>query len=182
MNVQPSFDDVFDRECGYVVHSLRRLGVREADLEDLAQDVFVAVHRRFETYDRSRPLRPWLFAFAYRTASNYRRLTRVRRETVLEEPAADVGVPADQEDRVQQERRRRWLHRALQTLDPKHRAAVILVDLDGVSPKHAAETFGIPLDTLYSRVRNGRSKLRAALEESARPEPSQPKVEGANHG
>ncbi|MGE0785982.1 MAG: RNA polymerase sigma factor [Sandaracinaceae bacterium] len=159
----PSFEAVFAAECGYVVHSLRRLGVRERDLEDIAQDVFIGVHRAFGAYDPARPIRPWLFAFAFRAASNYRRSARVRRESVFESGQPDTAVEATQEERLALEERRRALHDALDTLDLKHRAALILVDLDGVSPKDAAASLEIPLDTVYSRVRNARLKLKEAL-------------------
>lgn len=157
------FEAVFERECGYVVHSLRRLGVRENDLEDLTQDVFIAVHRRLGDYDPARPLRPWLFGFAFRAASNYRRLARHRREAVFEPAPLERGAPPVQEQALVDGERRQQLRHALDTLDLKHRAALILVDLDGVPPAEVAESLDIPLDTVYSRVRNGRKKLRAAL-------------------
>ena len=48
--------------------------------------MFVEVFRNLHRYDPARPLRPWLFAFAFRFASDYRRLARHRVE-VYEEPA-----------------------------------------------------------------------------------------------
>jgi len=38
-----------------VWHHLRRMGIAEADRDDLAQEVFLIVHRRLASYDRSRP-------------------------------------------------------------------------------------------------------------------------------
>lgn len=167
MATSPSFEAVFEAECGYVIHSLRRLGVPERDLEDLAQDVFIAIHRRFAEYDGERPLRPWLFAFAFRAASNHRRLARHRREAVFESSPADHVMPPTQEKVLLDGERRRVLLDALATLDLKHRAALILVDLDGVPPKEVSRNLDVPLDTVYSRVRNGRKKLRAALTQNA---------------
>lgn len=154
------FEELFAAECGYVLRTLRRLGVHERDVEDLAQDVFLAVHHRFSDYDPARPARPWLFAFAFRAASNYKRLARHRREAHEDVEAA--GAP-EQERSLEADQQRRLLLRALQTLDLKHRAAIVAVDLDQVPPKDAAAAMGISLNTLYSRVRNGRQKLRAAL-------------------
>src|SRR5262245_55716076 len=67
------FRRVFELEAAYVARTLRRLGVDQADVEDMAHEVFLAVHRQLCDYDASRPLRPWLFGFAFRIASHYRR-------------------------------------------------------------------------------------------------------------
>ena len=49
----------FDRELDYVFAILRRLGVPPAEVEDLAHDVFVVLHRNWPTLDTDRPLRPY---------------------------------------------------------------------------------------------------------------------------
>ena len=84
------FDRLFEAELDYVRHSLRRLGVREADLDDEVNEVFLRVHRQLASYDAARPLRPWLFAFAARVAAEHRRRAHVRREV--------PGLPLDIED------------------------------------------------------------------------------------
>ena len=43
------------------MHSSGRFGVREADLEDVAREVFLVVDRTLPSYDPARPLKPWLF-------------------------------------------------------------------------------------------------------------------------
>ena len=70
------FTQLFDAHYDFVYHSLRRLGVQTRDLEDITHDTFVKMHANLERYDAARPVRPWLFAFAFRVASDYRRLAR----------------------------------------------------------------------------------------------------------
>src|SRR3954462_7926341 len=83
------FQDCYRREFSYVAHTLRRLGVHSAELEDVAHDVFVAVYRHFGERDPARPLRPWLFGFSFRIASDHRKLARHRHEAppLAHEPA-----------------------------------------------------------------------------------------------
>ena len=76
----PSFRAIFEAELTYVWNALRKLGVHPSDLEDVAHEVFVVVHRHLGDYDPTRPLRPWLFGICVRVASDYRRLARHRRE------------------------------------------------------------------------------------------------------
>jgi RNA polymerase sigma-70 factor (ECF subfamily) len=157
-----TFRSVFDREFDYVWTSLRRLGVRESDLEDVAQDVFVKVHRQFDDYDRSRPIRPWLFAFAARSASEWRRLTRHRlevighrEEPVARTPSADVALAtAEDVDLVL---------RALEYVDADRRNVFILYELDDCPMKEIARSIGIPLFTGYSRLRLARKEFAAAV-------------------
>ena len=56
--------------------SLQRFGVRLPDLDDLAQDVFMVVHRKLSHLDPRGPIRPWLFGICMRVAANYRRRRR----------------------------------------------------------------------------------------------------------
>lgn len=85
-DLDEAFRDPFD----YVLHVLGRLGMRQHDLEDVTQEVFLAVHRHFTRYDPERSLRPWLCAFAARTARSYRLLARHRLHLV-----EDVDALAD---------------------------------------------------------------------------------------
>src|SRR6187549_3341356 len=82
----PDFREIFETQFSYVWHVLKRLGVAERDLEDLAQQVFLQVHGQLPKFVSSRPLRPWLFSFAYHAASNYRALSRHRVELSVVPP------------------------------------------------------------------------------------------------
>src|SRR5205085_2617797 len=79
-SAQDRFRKLFDAHVSYVAASLARLGIREADRDDLVSEVFVRVHRELDRYDEARPFRPWLFAFCARVASDHRRLARHRAE------------------------------------------------------------------------------------------------------
>src|SRR5262249_62075582 len=77
---------------------LRRLGVAEADVEDAVHDVFVVAHRRYGTYDPSRPLRPWLLGIGFRIAAQWRR--RHRLEVTVAEPEPERSDDARSPDEV----------------------------------------------------------------------------------
>ena len=85
------FRSIFEQEFSYVWNALRRLGVAARDLEDLTQQVFLQVHGQLATFDPSRPLRPWLFAFAFHAASNHRKLARHRVELSVVAPELSVA-------------------------------------------------------------------------------------------
>ena len=79
----------YEAEFDYVWNSLRRLGAQPKDLEDLVHDTFMTAYRRSDTYERSRPLKPWLFGIAYRVFSDFRK--RVHHSREVFDDALDVA-------------------------------------------------------------------------------------------
>lgn len=158
----PTFDEVFVQNFSYVFHSLRRLGVREGDLEDVAHDVFVVVHRKLHDFDPARPIRPWIFGIAVRTAADYRRLARHQHEVQGEPQHAPADV-TNAEDALGQRERQHLVLDALVTLDPDQRAVLVMHDVDGHGMPEIAEALGIPLNTGYSRLRLARQGFASAV-------------------
>lgn len=155
------FEAMFREYFSYVVHSLRLLGVQERDLDDVAQDVFVTVHRRYADYDPNRPVKAWLFSFAARFASNYRRLVRHRLESDVD---ADTVLDAVADTRGKEESYRQsqlsFLQHALSSMVEEQRVVLIMHDIHGLTAPEIAEALSLPLNTVYSRVRRARKALK----------------------
>jgi RNA polymerase sigma-70 factor (ECF subfamily) len=160
----PDFDEVYREHFHYVWRTLRRLGVATPDLEDVAHEVFVVVHRRLAEFDWSRPIKPWLFGIAFRLASEDRRRAYRRFELAIPVDAPANAPRAD--DLLESDDRRRLVLECLQTLDVDQRAVLILFDIDGESAANVASAMNIPLPTVYSRLRVARSKFAAAVRRS----------------
>jgi len=157
-----AFAAAYDAEFEAVWLYLRRLGVPEADVEDAVHDVFVVAHRRYGTYDPSRPLRPWLLGIAFRIAAQWRR--RHRLEVSVPEPGVERPDDARAPDEVVASRQAsRRLQTALAQLDIDQRAVVVMHDLNGIPVPEIATALDVPLNTVYSRLRLGRAKVTAAL-------------------
>jgi RNA polymerase sigma-70 factor, ECF subfamily len=148
----PSFTQLFEEHFGFVCRSLLRLGVREADIEDIAQELFLTVHRALPESDRSRPLKPWLFGFAVRYASNYRRLSWHRGREL-----DDMPVSPKLHDKLAA---KRTVIAALERLDFDKRVVLVMHDLEELTAPEIAQELGIPLNTVYSRVRLAREAFR----------------------
>jgi len=153
--VEPSFTQLFEEHFGFVCRSLLRLGVREADMEDIAQELFLTVHRALPESDRSRPLKPWLFGFAVRYASNYRRLSWHRGREL-----DDVPVSPKLHDKLAA---KRTVLGALERLDFDKRVVLVMHDLEELTAPEIAQELGIPLNTVYSRVRLAREAFRGLV-------------------
>ena len=158
----PPFRQIFDQHSSYVCTVIRRFGVPERDVEDVAHDTFVVVHRRLGDYDPALPLRPWLFGIAYRVAIAHRR--RVSNRAPVSEHVSDLP---DSEPSVEQkldaEAGRQLVLRALEALEPERRAVFVLHEIDGVPIPQVAAALEIVPNTAYSRLRVAREEFTAAV-------------------
>ena len=167
VRVQPAraFREIYDAHVDFVWRNLRRIGVREAELDDKTQEVFVIAYRRFASYeDRGHGPRAWLFQIAVRVASEARRHKRRHPEDLDGGVAeANRAIEPGQANAVLQREQMARLDRALQTIDPAQRSVLVLADIEEMSAPEIAESLGIPMNTVYSRLRLARTKLEAAL-------------------
>jgi len=154
--------ELFVAHGGYVGNSLRRLGVPAEDVEDVVHEVFLQVHHHLHEYDRTRPARPWLFAFAFRIAARHRRrahhvreVRQARVETIDEAPRADERIAAAED--------RQLVLDALGDIPLDRRAVFVLYEIDGVPVREIAETLSIPVNTVYSRLRVARTEFADAV-------------------
>jgi len=148
---------VYGEHFAFVVRTLLRLGAQSADADDLAHDVFLVVARRLADYDRSRPMRPWLFGMALRVMSEHRRTIRTRREVALVAEGPADGRGAD--DRMAEAEARELVIQVLLRLDLDQRAVLVMHDLEGFSMPEVAAALSIPLNTGYSRLRAARERF-----------------------
>ncbi len=167
MTQDPSFARVLD-EVPYVWRVLRRLGVRRDDWEDRTQDVLLASHERLPTFDRTRPLRPWLHGIAFHVVENQRARAHNRREVLVADVVDPIDEGPDPEQLTMERRDHDLLIRLMQGLDLDHRA-VVSMHIDGIAMEDAARELNIAVPTAYKRLDTARTKLQAAVARSQRP-------------
>lgn len=152
--------EAYQRELDYLIGSLRRIGVHYPDVEDVLHEVFLVMLRRWEDYDPTRPIRPWLFGIAFRVASANRR-KRTREVLGTDYEAEDLREGPDENVSANQERA--LLLRALAQVPIERRAVLIMHEIDETPMRQIAATLEIPLFTAYSRLRKARRELDGAL-------------------
>jgi RNA polymerase sigma-70 factor, ECF subfamily len=160
--VRPKLRQVFDEHASYIWRTLRHLGIPDADVPDLCQEVFVTVHRKLADFEGRSSLRTWLYGICLRVASEYRRRPYVRHERFASEPMPEAAGGAELGPDTRLEQRSAVL-RLLDGLDEDKRAVVVLYEIEGLSMKEVAEVVHCPLQTAYSRLHAGRELMLAAL-------------------
>lgn len=161
--IELDIQTVFDQEFAYVWKTLRRFGIREADLPDQTQEVFIKLHELRAEYDPARPLRPYLCAIAFRVAAGHRRRAHHRREVMDERLMTHPDTGADASEHLERSEARSRLLEALEYVDFDRRAVLVMHDIDGTSMPEITTALGIPLNTGYSRLRLARQELAEAM-------------------
>ncbi len=157
---------VYEAHFRYVWRCLRSLGVRDAQLDDSLQDVFIVVQRKLPEFDGGAELRTWLYAIALRVARKYRDRARREPASLEAEREHNPELPAAPEastEAVLAQERLALARRALASLDDDKREVFVLARIEGMSAPEIADVIGLPLNTIYSRLRAARLAFDAEV-------------------
>ena len=157
-----SFGDVYATNAAFVWRSLRRLGVRESDLEDACQKTFMVVHRKLEEF-RGGSIKAWLSAIALRVAADHRKRALVRRELTGQE-VPEPSHAETQSGTIDRDRARQLLESVVATLDENKRAVFIYYELEEMTMAEIAVALDCNIRTAYSRLHAARDHVTAAIE------------------
>jgi len=151
------------REHGvFVWRTLRRLGVREADIDDVCQEVFVVVVRKLPEFEPRASIKSWLYGICIRSAAAHRRKAPVRREVPTESPEEGSAAPGGGPEASLESREALViLDRALEALDADKREVFVLYELEELAMSEVAQIVGCPLQTAYSRHSAARAHVVA---------------------
>ncbi|MFL5928497.1 MAG: RNA polymerase sigma factor [Gaiellaceae bacterium] len=158
-----AFDEAFARELPALHRYLRRrVGSSAAD--DLTSETFAIAFARWDTFDQTRPLRPWLYGIASNLARHHYRAEarqlRAYARTGLD-PVLDTAD--DSLSRASASAGRRALAAALAALRPQDREILLLDAWTELSNTEIAEALSLPIGTVKSRLHRLRLELRNRL-------------------
>jgi RNA polymerase sigma-70 factor (ECF subfamily) len=159
----PSFTDVFQAHAGYVLGLLGRLGVAAADLEDVAQDVFIAIHQKLPGFEGRSTLKTWVCGICLRRASDYRRRAHRRRELLVPD-FVERAAGEQPEGAALRREHARLLQQALAVLPEPQMQVFVLYELEELPMAEVAQAVGCPRFTAYTRLRAARRLLREWLQ------------------
>lgn len=176
-----AFEALYRDEFAFVWTTARRLGVTPALQDDVVQDVFLTAYRRLDQLRFEVSARAWLYGVTRRVAARYRRsASRTARRISAVAHARQAPGPAPQERWIAAQQ----LESGLARLGGGTRAAFEMAEVLGMSGPEIAAELGLPVATVYSRIRLAREQLVrelsspqldrgvAALRETEAPEPA----------
>jgi len=160
----PSFAAVFQAHAGYVLGLLGRLGVATADVDDVAQEVFIVIHQKLPSFEGRSSLKTWVCGICLRKASDYRRRAHRRRELLVAESRERTDAEQQPEAAALRHEHVRLLQEALAALPERQMQVFVLYELEELPMADVARAVGCPRFTAYTRLRAARRAIREQLE------------------
>ncbi len=138
---------------------------READLEDLLQEVALVVMKKLHQLEDPSRLRPWLRSIAINTARGAARGQNSRPQLVVsedsQEPIDESSFESEERDSVRTELAH--VLRLVRRLSPEHREPLLLKSVEGLGQREIADALEISEEAVESRLARARRKLREAM-------------------
>ena len=159
------FQEVYEAHFDFVWRSVRRLGTPPPMVDDVAQEIFVVVHRRLPEFEGRSSLKTWLFTIVARVVRDHRRrCQRISRVTDGADPESLLDpLEHGPHERAAQAEAVRALHQILDQLDDDKREVFVLAELEQMRLPEIAEALGMNLNTAYSRLRAARAEFEQAV-------------------
>ena len=153
---------VIREHASFVWRVLRHLGIEEAQLDDLSQEVFLVVLRQLPLFEGRSSLRTWIYGICRNLAQRARTEARDRRSPGLA-ALPELETPATQDRELWLKQAHAQLVCALDTLDADQRAVFVLYEIEELPMEEIAQALEAPLTTCYSRLAAARGKVESAL-------------------
>jgi RNA polymerase sigma-70 factor (ECF subfamily) len=135
------------------------------EASDALQDAFISAYRNAASFRGESAVTTWLHRVVVNACLDRMRRRKVRPTVPLPEEDGETGQRgiADPRDDLDRLELRMEIDKALAALPLDQRAAIILVDVEGLTVADAALALGIPEGTVKSRCSRGRARLAVAL-------------------
>lgn len=161
----PSFKELCECYLTFVWRCARAFGATPDEIDDVVQDVFLVVQRRHAELTDGGLARPWIYGITRRVVSTHRRRRRRWRDSQAPDDVDALGSPgrsplaaAEHQGQV------RTLSTLLDGLDERKREVFVLAEILEMSGREISETIGVPMNTVYSRLRVAREEFELAVQ------------------
>lgn len=170
-----AFAAIVDRYKDRIVSYLYRYTGNRETAEDLAQEAFVRVWRKFDMYNPTLKFSTWLYTIAINLAKDeFKRVGRSPSCTRMEfaedggRGSSDPRLSAESQtpsSALERSERRDVVREMMNGLESEERAIMILRDIQGFSYREIADMLSIPMGTVKSRINRSRFALKAIYQE-----------------
>ena len=173
-----AFEELYERHRNTVFKVAYGMCRNAEDAMDVVQETFLKAHRSLARFERRASVVTWLCQIAVHQAIDLSRRRKVRHAESLDERLVSSDAPSGSAPgsnpevappaRAQAQELQAALDKALAKLSDKHRTVFVLYTVKGLSYKEIADTVGISIGTVMSRLFYARKNLQAMLSEFAR--------------
>lgn len=135
---------------------------RHQDAEEVTQEVFLTVHHKLKEFRFQSSFKTWIYRITVNHAINFAKKNAGENHAMeYDENINAVAVPSQTRQKMDQESREHLAQKLLNSLNPDQRACIILRNLEGLSYQEIAESLGININTVRTRLKRAREALMA---------------------
>lgn len=157
-------EQAFARWQSELIGTLYYLVGNVDDARDALQDAFIKAWRQRQQVAEVRNLKAWIFRIALNTGRDLRQSAwRRKRHALPEDPAALVASSLDPAQALSDHEELALLRQAIRELRAEEREVFLLRQNGELTYEEIAETLGLPVGTVKTRMRLALTKLRAVL-------------------
>jgi RNA polymerase sigma-70 factor (ECF subfamily) len=169
---QNAFSELVNRYERKIYRLAKNITQNDEDAEDVLQDAFLKAYTHLDSFKGDSKFYTWIVRIAVNEALMRLRKRKTDRSVPLDEPVElgeetvqrEIAVWEDNpEQQYSQEEWRRILDEAVDSLKPDFRTVFVLRDIEELSTEETAETLGISVPAVKSRLLRARLALREKL-------------------
>jgi RNA polymerase sigma-70 factor (ECF subfamily) len=169
---QNAFGELVNRYERKIYRLAKNITRNDEDAEDVLQDAFLKAYTHLDNFKGDSKFYTWIVRIAVNEALMRLRKRKTDRSVPLDEPVElgeetvqrEIAVWEDNpEQQYSQEEWRRILDEAVESLKPDFRTVFVLRDIEELSTEETAETLGISVPAVKSRLLRARLALRERL-------------------
>lgn len=155
--------EIYRDHFDFVYRVAKRLGGARLDAEDVAQEVFVVVSRRLDSYDAaSAQVTSWLYGITFNVVRALRRRLRIELDHRADE-AEGRDVPVVSLETAELQEAWRVASEVLTAMAPKKRDVFVLAEFEGLTCGEIGRIVGAPEETIWSRLHYARRDFSRKL-------------------
>jgi RNA polymerase sigma-70 factor (ECF subfamily) len=164
-----TFEQLYDDHVDFVWRSARRLGLDESSADDVVQQTFIIVHRRWHEFEGRSTAKTWIFSILLRVVSDHRRTLRRKSPHAFHAPVdldllPDGSSGSDPHAALLRAEASRTIDLLLESLDGDKRVVFVLAELEDMTADEIGAATGLRRQAVYSRLRAARTDFeRAAM-------------------
>ena len=165
---QQAWTELVTRYYGKVAATVYRIIGKNAEAEDVVQEVFTEMAKAIKIYKRDSLFSTFLYRIAVNTTYKYIQKNMNRSETA-EEPEFFLQIvdkSSGSESSMIKQERAQMMNNAMKKISPEKRMVLTLYEVEGVPLKEIAEILKQPLQTVWSRINQAKKELYEILNPS----------------
>jgi RNA polymerase sigma-70 factor (ECF subfamily) len=174
----PTFEEIYDSYAGRILNLAYRFAGNEEVARDLTQDIFVKVYENLDRFEHKSHVYTWIYRIAVNHISNHmKRERRYKWISLMDQKVSDViredrldpkywgrTTTVSSEQKLEAAERANLVWTTIQKFPPKYQIPLVLHHYEDMSYKDIAETLGISMSAVESRIHRAKKRLIKELE------------------